>query len=253
MGTKVVAKEGAILKKITSSMSAEANRRAGLVAAHEPGDESSADVEDLELRFSSQAVLPESPPKIFVDSERADVFLGEKHIGFVEFTVFNLLHAVNNGEFSVYELADETQDWSDLFDSIYDYDHNCLNKAASRAAGHHDYEYGCFYPAMLCSIDVLSIASAFRGKEYGLRVLQGIMVRRSVPFGLFVTKPYPLQFDHADGRFRNSGDTLGLKNFKASKQNATRKLRDYYRRAGFVPVRGTPYMLCGSDHVIGAF
>jgi hypothetical protein len=35
---------------------------------------------------------------------------------------------------------------------------------------------------------------------------------------------------------------LGLENFPADAKKATRKLKDYYGRLGFVPMRSTPFM-----------
>jgi len=99
-------------------------------------------------------------------------------------------------------------------------------------------------PNMLI-LDRLEIFPDYRGRRYGLRALRWMQFHFSTGCGIVAMKPFPLQFEGGakSGDGKEAFDKLKLADFTDKKDAATRKLRTYYRQAGFVSVPGTEFMI----------
>jgi hypothetical protein len=94
-------------------------------------------------------------------------------------------------------------------------------------------------------LDRLEILPAFRGSQLGLAVMRAIIQRFSAGVGLVAIKPFPLQFEHepTDQGEREWRAELGLADLPRVQRVATAKLCAYYKKLGFLRLRGTPFMV----------
>ena len=91
-------------------------------------------------------------------------------------------------------------------------------------------------------LDRVELLPKYRGKRVGLLVLHSLIERFGAGAGVVGMKPFPLQLeleDAGDSRWRRR---LRFEQFPSDSKISTRKLRDYYHRLGFVPLRSTPFM-----------
>lgn len=100
--------------------------------------------------------------------------------------------------------------------------------------------------------DRIEILPKYRGRQIGLTVLRHMIQRFGNGAGVVALKPFPLQLEggHGDekpGRWR---ERLKLPAFPSDPKRATAKLVDYYGRLGFLPMRGTPFMLRSNEWVL---
>ena len=92
----------------------------------------------------------------------------------------------------------------------------------------------------LLILNRLVIDLPYRGRQFGLEALRGLMQRFRVGAGLIVMKPFPLQFEGE--ATREELETRGLAGFKGGIRAATSKLRAYYAQLGFKSIPRTPFM-----------
>jgi len=81
-------------------------------------------------------------------------------------------------------------------------------------------------------LDRLTIEPKFRGQALGLRYIRAALQRFSIGCRIAAIKPFPLQFE---GKVTDSN--------KAEFRAATTKLKKYYGREGFRPIKGTDLMI----------
>jgi hypothetical protein len=123
----------------------------------------------------------------------------------------------------------------------------------------HSAEAGNFSPAV-CNIiredmvhsrnmlilDRLEILPEFRRQQLGLRYMRIAIQRFGLGCRIAAIKPFPLQFEPQPTR----GDSdlewytrMNMKTLPRGTRAPTKKLKKYYSREGFVPVRGTDLMI----------
>lgn len=94
----------------------------------------------------------------------------------------------------------------------------------------------------LLILDRIELLPKYRGRCLGLLVMRSLIERFGAGAGVVGIKPFPLQFELKELSSSRWRTRLGLENFPADSKKATRKLKDYYGRLGFVPMRSTPFM-----------
>jgi hypothetical protein len=123
----------------------------------------------------------------------------------------------------------------------------------------HSTEAGNFSPAV-CSIvredmalsqnmlilDRLEILPEFRGQQLGLRYMRIAIKRFGLGCRIVAIKPFPLQLE-PERTHRDSDldwyTRMNMKSLSRGTREATSKLKRYYGREGFVPVKGTDLMI----------
>jgi GNAT superfamily N-acetyltransferase len=93
-------------------------------------------------------------------------------------------------------------------------------------------------------LDRLELLPRYRGRNLGLIILRRLIQRFSLGAGVVAIKPFPLQFEHEPSTEKGDHwrNELQLTNFTKIEHAATQKLRSYYRKLGFIGMRGTPFM-----------
>ncbi|MFL9670428.1 hypothetical protein WIX39_026095 [Variovorax sp. AB1(2024)] len=99
-------------------------------------------------------------------------------------------------------------------------------------------------PNMLI-LDRLEILPEHRGKRYGLHALRWMQFHFGTGCGIVAMKPFPLQFEYKMKTEAGQAEfaRLELDKFTGEQQAAVRKLRAYYRQAGFARVPGMEFMV----------
>jgi hypothetical protein len=158
-------------------------------------------------------------------------------VGQFSVIIIDVVAAINEQEcmFDVFDCSSRTVDYFSLYDEDMDY----LPKVVKVLRGGERWS-----PNMLI-LDRLEILPEHRGKRYGLHALRWMQFHFGTGCGIVAMKPYPLQFE---GRTRHESNQeafakMKLGEFTDKKEAAFRKLRSYYRQAGFVRVQGTEFMV----------
>lgn len=94
-------------------------------------------------------------------------------------------------------------------------------------------------------IDYLALLPGYRGRGLGLRCIRTCIRHLAVGCRLVVIKPLPLQFvargtDSKPDKWRQA---LAFDKLSRDERVSTRRLRRYYSKLGFQPVRGTDLMM----------
>ena len=97
-------------------------------------------------------------------------------------------------------------------------------------------------------LDRLEILPKYRNRGLGLSVMRHMIERFASGTAVVAIKPFPLQFEpeplcEDEKKWRVY---LGLPELSKNTRSATKKLRDYYSRLGFISMHGTPFMVRSS-------
>lgn len=95
----------------------------------------------------------------------------------------------------------------------------------------------------LLVLDRLEILPEYRGHGLGEKIIRTLIRRYGQGAELVAIKPFPLQFE-AGPPSPEFGARMQLGLFSQDQRLATRTLRAYYQRLGFVPVSRTDLMVC---------
>ena len=91
-------------------------------------------------------------------------------------------------------------------------------------------------------LDRVELLPKYRGNGVGLLILRSLIERFGTGAGVVGMKPFPLQLEPKDQTNSRWTRRLRLEQFPSDSKISTRKLRSYYHRLGFVPMRSTPFM-----------
>lgn len=96
-------------------------------------------------------------------------------------------------------------------------------------------------------LDRLEILPRFRGQQLGLKYVRAAISRFGIGCRLAAIKPFPLQFEGKMGTVSGSETVEPSKSIVAHFDAATRKLKQYYAREGFVSLRNSDLMVLDLD------
>jgi hypothetical protein len=151
--------------------------------------------------------------------------------------------AALNDEISVFDVFDTYSETIDYHDAIFE-DDSLLFREELLTALKDDAGWG-----NLLILDRIEILPRFRNKKIGLLVMCALMRRFSAGAALVGIKPFPLQFESVSTNDSVSKwrDKLQLSSMGKQMRSATAKLCRYYRKLGFVPLKGTPFMFRSAE------
>lgn len=198
----------------------------------------------LALRCEQSMLVDDEEPSRYVKTISGTIKVlgddgdGETDAGTFRVFIVDAESAINDHEpvFDVFDTFSATAAYFELYTPNMDFKPKVV-----RALGGDD-RWG---PGMLI-LDRLEILPAYRGQAIGLRVLRWLCLQFSMGCGIIAMKPFPLQFEGgvpAKNKQKDSFQTLRLDTFSSNLSVATKKLRRYYGRLGFVSVPRTPFMV----------
>ncbi len=95
----------------------------------------------------------------------------------------------------------------------------------------------------LLILDRIEILPKYRGGGIGLLVLISLIERFGAGAGVVGMKPFPLQFEPEQSRDSSAWvKRLRLGDLPSDPKMAKNKLKQYYRKLGFVEMKSTPFM-----------
>lgn len=215
------------------------------------------------LRFFERCVLLEDDePSRFLqeyngrieweDPENSSIRVS---IGSFRAFLVDLVGAITEEE-SVYQVFDTTHTTWSVYEALFDIDAEELTDATKKAAFGTDYalSHGVFI------IDRVVILPEHRGHCVGLLTMKALIEEFRQASGIVVIKPFPLQFEgelpsrrqYPQEEWPPNSD-LGLNGYSQSMRTALSKLKKYYGRLGFKPVRGTDYMVLDPSRDLGDY
>lgn len=176
-------------------------------------------------------------------------------IGSFRALLVDLVGAITEDE-SAYQVFDTTQSTWCVFEALFDINTEELTDATKKAAFGSDYplNHGVFI------IDRVAVLPEHRGHCVGLLTMKALIEEFRQASGLVVIKPFPLQFEGESPSPRQCppdewppNSALALDGFTQSMRSALSKLKKYYGRLGFKPVRGTDYMVLDPSRGLGDY
>jgi GNAT superfamily N-acetyltransferase len=96
-------------------------------------------------------------------------------------------------------------------------------------------------------LDRLEILPRFRGQQLGLKYVRAAVSRFGIGCRLAAIKPFPLQFEGKMGTVGGSEAAEPSKSMLVDFGAATKKLKQYYMREGFVSLRNSDLMILDLD------
>ena len=96
-------------------------------------------------------------------------------------------------------------------------------------------------------LDRVEILPRFRGQQLGLQYVRAAISRFGIGCRLAAIKPFPLQFEGKMGSVSGNEYVEPSKSVLADFDGATRKLKKYYAREGFVSLRNSGLMILDLD------
>jgi len=96
-------------------------------------------------------------------------------------------------------------------------------------------------------LDRPEILPRFRGQQLGLKYVRAAISRFGIGCRLAAIKPFPLQFEGKMGTVGGSETVEPSKSMLADFDVATKKLKQYYAREGFVALRKSDLMILDLD------
>lgn len=153
--------------------------------------------------------------------------------------------AINNG-MPIFDVLDSYAQTVDYYDALFGV--NAPEFSDSLMKTLNDDVFG----SNVLILDRLEILPKYRGRGLGLSVMRHMIERFAGGAAVIAIKPFPLQFELESSREdgKKWKVDLGLSELSKNERNATKKLRDYYGRLGFVGMRGTPFMVKASAWVM---
>lgn len=95
----------------------------------------------------------------------------------------------------------------------------------------------------LLILDRVEILPKYRGGGVGLLVLTALIERFGAGAGVVGMKPFPLQLEPKESRDSSAwAKRLRLDDLPRDEKKATKKLKRYYGKLGFVEMKSTPFM-----------
>jgi len=207
-----------------------------------PDPASLSEYDMLVLEYSHTTLVDDREPNRYQRCIDGEVQLrddSDDHIVIGRFSVIiiDVEAAMNEGErlFDVFDCSSNTVDYFGL----YNEDMGFIPAATKVLKGGERWA-----PNMLV-LDRLEIFPEHRGNRHGLHALRWMQFHFGTGCGIVAMKPFPLQFEY---RMKSEAGQkefaqLELGNFTGKRDAALRKLRAYYRQAGFVSVPGTEFMV----------
>lgn len=158
-------------------------------------------------------------------------------IGHFKLTLLDILNAVENGH-DAYDVFDASAELSG-FCSIYNAGTLELSKAVKEPL--YEIHDEIVEHLNVLVIERLQIYANFRGKQLGRLIIKALIKRFRHGVAVVALKPYPLQFEY--GIDANELLAFELDKFSKSETTANNKLKKYYQKIGFVPLKKTGIMV----------
>ena len=87
----------------------------------------------------------------------------------------------------------------------------------------------------------------YRGQQLGLQYVRAALSRFGIGCRLAAIKPFPLQFEGKMGSISGNEYVEPSKSMLADFNAATKKLKKYYAREGFISLRNSDLMILDLD------
>jgi hypothetical protein len=98
----------------------------------------------------------------------------------------------------------------------------------------------------LLIINNIQLLPKFRGKNLGLVILRDMIDRFSAGVSIVAINPFPVQCEPVTEENAKWRDSMGLSHFQSDEEIAKIKLQDYFRKLGFISLKGTSIMVAST-------
>lgn len=191
--------------------------------------------EPLESLEPDHFIYESTGTVVALDPSDDEIVAGKFRVYYVD-----IVSAINDGTFSVFNVFDSYSETVDYYGAIFEPESLDINEKLLRAL-----KCDPFFGNVLI-IDRLEILPAFRLRSLGLVVMRKIIQRFGSGTSIIAIKPFPLQFEDSDLDVEWK-ERMALTNFDKNIRRTTTRLKKHYRKLGFAALPATPFMFLETE------
>lgn len=147
-----------------------------------------------------------------------------------------LLAQAINDHYDIFEIFDTESYTMRIGNMIYDFDNYEIKEDLQRKLFGDD----IMINPNICIFERMMILPEYRGLGIGAKFVKDRFHYFNTACGLIVMQPFPLQLEssHALGRDNEFESKMGYEKMEHDSRKAMKSLKDYYKRIGYITVRG---------------
>lgn len=147
-----------------------------------------------------------------------------------------LLSQAMNDHYDIFEIFDTESYTMRIGNMIYDFDNYEIKEDLQRKLFGDD----MMINPNICIFERMMILPEYRGLGIGAKFVKDRFHYFNTACGLIVMQPFPLQLEssHALGRDNEFESKMGYDEMEHDSRKAMKSLKDYYKRIGYITVRG---------------
>lgn len=147
-----------------------------------------------------------------------------------------LLSQAMNDHYDIFEIFDTESYTMRIGNMIYDFDNYEIKEDLQRKLFGDD----IMFNPNICIFERMMILPEYRGLGIGAKFVKDRFHYFSTACGLIVMQPFPLQLEssHALGRDNEFESKMGYDEMEHDSRKAMKSLKNYYKRIGYITVRG---------------
>lgn len=198
----------------------------------------------INFNYSFTSYIGEIEGSRYVQSVKIDIVNTDEGgynpevIGVAMIKVLLLEQAIND-RYSIYEIFDQESYLRYIGDLIYNYDEGEFSDNIINA-------FSGIFNLNICILERILILPKYRGFGIGAKLIKDIYMNFGSACGLFVVQPFPLQLEHP-GALRDSAlewrEKMNYELLEQDEKKAMRSIKAYYKKVGFVQIKGCKDLL----------
>lgn len=196
---------------------------------------------DIQFKYEFESYIGEIEGNRYVQDIRASIIKTDEYgnnpsiIGKGNIKLLLLEQAIND-HYDIFEIFDMCEYTMRIGGMIYDFD-NCELKEDLRQKL---FGYELMLNPNICIFERMTILPEYRGLGIGAKFVKDRYNFFSSACGLIVMQPFPLQLEAVGpgGRMDEFERNMKFEELEQDTRKATKSLKDYYKRIGYISVRG---------------
>lgn len=195
---------------------------------------------DIQFKYEFESCLGDTEGSHYIQDIKASIVRCDEQIdeplliGQSKIKILLLEQAMND-DYSIYDVFDTYDYTMRIGRMIYNFDHDCIAPDLyMKLFGKKD-----MLNSNICIFERLEILPEYRGLGIGAKFIKDKYINFSSSCGLIVMQPFPLQLEDQQPQLMKEFDRrMNYALMEQDERKATKSLKDFYKRTGFVSVSG---------------
>lgn len=196
---------------------------------------------DIEFRYTFRSPIGPIEGERYIQDIAVEIIKTDEYgnnpviIGKGNVKILLLSQAIND-HYDIFEIFDTESYTMRIGEMIYDFDNYDIKEDLQRKL----FGYEGMDNPNICIFERMMILPEYRGLGIGAKFVKDRFHYFSSACGLIVMQPFPLQLEssRALGRDNEFESKMGYDEMEHDSRKAMKSLKDYYKRIGYITVRG---------------